>query len=92
MKWRECKVRDLWSTRPTDTYFAARKRGKKYCVQAGWADERTRSGDVVWWSHDGIGTNKRWRTKEAAIAWCEADATTPTEAAVAALRALEGGV
>jgi len=76
VKWRECRDREPWSTRPTNTYFTARKGGKTYRVIANWTSTLTRSGAIIWWSHDGEGNNKRWHTKEAAMSWCEQDAGT----------------
>jgi hypothetical protein len=74
MKWREVRDRNVWSTAPMRTHFSARKGGKHYTVQAAWANWANRAEPIVWWSHDGQGTNKCWATKDDAIAWCEQDA------------------
>ena len=77
MKWRECSEwnRNTWHTGPETYYYTARKAGKVYTVSANWDNYFSREGPYSWWSVDGKGTNTRHETKEAAIAWCEADAT-----------------
>jgi len=77
--------RNKWFTGPSSTYWTARMAGKAYEVAARYEDAFARSGPVVYWSHDNNGTNKRWATKDEAMAWCAWDAKK-TATANAALR------
>lgn len=82
MKWRECSEskRHEYFQGPEESYYVARKSGRTYEVNASWRDRSRREGDVLWWSYDGEGTNKAWKSKEAAMAWCERHAaTTPAK-------------
>ena len=77
MKWRESAAGrgEMWYTGPWgEKKYTARKGGKVYTVVPAYEKPFARSGNVVWWSLDGNGTNKCWRTPEAAKAWCERDA------------------
>jgi hypothetical protein len=81
MKWREKHNREPWYTGPTEgtTIAYARGGGKTYRVRAAWRNWLDRSLGIVWWSGASDGTNKAWKTKAAAIAWCERDASAPQE-------------
>lgn len=86
MKWQErnSHKKYTWHTGPNRHYYMARKNGVTYTVGENWSTPLSRSGPTVWWSHDGMGTNLRHKTKEEAMAWCEQHAaqrtrpTTPT--------------
>lgn len=80
----------MWYTGPLEKQYTARKGGKLYSVTPAFAKMFARSGPIVWWSSDGLGNNKLWKTKEAAMKWCERDAgIIPTTDA--AMRASERG-
>lgn len=81
MKWRERNEwrRNQWHQGPENTYYTARKGGKVYEVHASWRSWSDHSAGVVWWSHDGQGTNKAWKTRGAAMRWCERDAGVPED-------------
>lgn len=65
MKWRECRNREV-------AYWRAQKGGQGYIVRANWRDPLARKGKVVWWAVTAPrGANKAFRTKEAAMAYCE---------------------
>ena len=93
MKWRACSEwkRHRYFTGPDATYFKAKSGGVRYEVCCRYAKTFARSGPVVWWSHNGKGDNRQWKTKEAAMAWCEQDAAQRNANKRAAVLA-EGGV
>lgn len=74
MKWRECKNRERWYTGPSEgrTYWIARKGGVWYQVSATYERVWATSGPVVWWATcQPVAANKAFKTREAAMAYCE---------------------